>query len=180
MLAQSQSFLPRGLLVSVSTAHPRWKQHHNFSLSPRLQFYSSQNTNVLVFQIAQHPQDCKPVQSIGAHGQRYKLWFGETKDELLVIQRMEKNQYLLGSAPLLCHKITLSSFPSLQIWYLSYICFYSPSQKHPLASSHFYKLVSICSNLVYHHWFRDNLEQTLADSCDSNLPCSPYGRHLIC
>lgn len=134
----------------------------------------------LVSQKGQDPQDCKPVQSIGAHGQRYKLWFGETRDKLLVIQRMEQNQYLLGSTPLLCHKITLSSFPSLQIWYLSYIWFYSPSQKHPLASSHFYKLVSICSNLVYYHWSRDNLEQTLADSRDSNLLCSPSGRHLLC
>lgn len=41
--------------------------------------------------------------------------------------------------------------------------------------------MSICSHLVYYHWFRDNLEQTLAGFCDSNLPCcSPYGRHLLC
>lgn len=61
------------------------------------------------------------------------------------------------------------------------ICCYSPSWKHPLASSHFCKLLSVCSNLGYYHWFRDNLEQTLADSCDSNPPRgSPYGRHLLC
>lgn len=125
----------------------------------------------LVSQTAQEPQYCKFVQSTGAHGQRYKLWFGETKDELLVIQRMEQNQYLGVSTLPLSHKTTSSPFPSLQIWYLSHIHLYSPSQNHPLASSHFCKLMSICSNLICYHWFRDNLEQISADSCDSNLPC---------
>lgn len=125
----------------------------------------------LVSQTAQEPQYCKFVQPTGAHGQRYKLWFGETKDELLVIQRMEKNQYLGASTLPLSHKTTSSPFPSLQIWYLSHIHLYSPSQNHPLASSHFCKLMSICSNLICYHWFRDNLEQILAESCDSNLPC---------
>lgn len=125
----------------------------------------------LVSQTAQEPQYCKSVQSTGACGQRYKLWFGETKDELLVIQRMEQNQYLGASTLPLSHKTTSSPFPSLQICYLSHIHLYSPSQNHPLASSHFCKLMSICSNLICYHWFRDNLEQILADSCDSNLPC---------
>ena len=116
-------------------------------------------------------QYCKLVQSIGAHGQRYKLWLAETKDELLVIQRMEQNQYLWGSTLPLSYKTTWSPFPSLQIWYLSHVHLYSPSQNHSLASSHFCKLMSICSNLICYHWFRDNLEQILADSCDSNLPC---------
>ena len=125
----------------------------------------------LVSQTAREPQYCKLVQSTGAHGQRYKLWLAETKDELLVIQRMEQNQYLWGLTLPLSHKTTLNPFPSLQIWYLSHIHLYSPRQNHPLSSSHFCKLMSICSNLICYHWFRDNLEQILADSCDSNLPC---------
>ena len=125
----------------------------------------------LVSQTAREPQYCKLVQSTGAHGQRYKLWLAETKDELLVIQRMEQNQYLWGLTLPLPHKTTLNPFPSLQIWYLSHIHLYSPRQNHPLSSSHFCKLMSICSNLICYHWFRDNLEQILADSCDSNLPC---------
>lgn len=89
-----------------------------------------------------------------------------------------KDQYPLGSIVLVSHRLTLSSYPGNLI-FITYLPL-TPQVMHPLDSSHFCKSVSICSNLVYYHWFRDNLEQVLAGSCDIILPCcSPSGRHLL-
>lgn len=98
------------------------------------------------------------------------------KDKFLIIQRRDQIYFFRVNSAAVPQ--TLSYLPA------NLFTTHSPllsSQKHPLDSSHSCKLVSICSNLVYYHWFRDNLEQILAGFCDTNLPrCSPYGRHLLC
>lgn len=80
-----------------------------------------------------------------------------------------------------CHPTWSPEVSSLQGWYSPPILLSSPSWRHTLYRSHFWKSVSICSYLVYYNWSRDNLEQTLAGSYDNNLPRgAPYGRHLLC
>lgn len=130
-----------------------------------------QKLKYLVSQISQDPQDCKSVQSIGAYCQKYKLWIKETEDKLSS-SRMEQ----IG-----IFWVNPTAVPQDNLKFLAWKADIYPTFtfKHPLDCSHFCKLVSICSNFVY-HWFRDNLDQTLAGYSDSNLPhYSPYGRHLL-